>query len=268
MKRTLIFLFCVALAFLLAFCTPSPTEPDTEDVRAASIVRLCEQSGLSVERADELLDLLGVLGYAGEVLFAYPATDDADRDYYHVWIGERTVDVYFAEDGKVTAIRQSGILVYGDDPDVADRPDDAPIENEPSGQTPTSPPSSDGEDTTDNGSSQAPSDAQPDEPEQPPVEMTLCLDDVSAQVSAGNAAFVQAHGRAGEEYRIKVYLKSGPSTAKGLEEQTADADGGLSWNWKISARTTPGDYRIVIARISDERDALELPFTVLPKAEE
>jgi hypothetical protein len=83
----------------------------------------------------------------------------------------------------------------------------------------------------------------------------------------GGEAHVRVYGRAGEQYRITVYLKSGASTAKGLEPKIADEDGLITWEWKVSSRTTPGDYRIVIARISDERDALELPFTVLPKVE-
>ena len=235
----MLLLFGMILLLSLFACTPAPAEPDAEDTRAVSIVRICEQTGVSIDQARELLDLLEALGYTGEVLFAYPATDDDDREYYHVWIGERTVDVYYAADGQIAAIKQGGILLYGDE------------------QTPA------------NGSGAEASEPDESTPsEQTPADMTLSLEDVSAQVAAGGEAFVRAHGRAGEQYRITVYLKSGASTAKGLEVQTADADGGLSWNWKISARTTPGDYRIVIERISDGRDVLELPFTVLPKAEQ
>jgi hypothetical protein len=199
---------------------------------------MCEQAGLSVGQAKELLDVLKTLGYTGEVLFAYPATDEDDAEYLHVWIGERTVDVYYAADGHIRLIKQSGILLYGDEQAPSDEGGEAPSEPE-----------------------------EPTEPEQPPVETTLTLDDASAQVIAGDGAHVRVHGRAGEQYRIKVYLKSGASSAKGLEPKIADEDGLITWEWKVSSRTTPGDYRIVIERISDERDALELPFTVLPKVE-
>ncbi len=215
------------LLLTLTACTLPSTEPSDEDIRAASIVRLCEQTGLAVEQADELLELLSVLGYSGEVLFAYPATDADEATYYHVWIGERTVDVYLAEDGGIASIRQNGIVLYGDAPSGAQAtPEQQPAER---------------------------------------VESTLCLDGMTEQVVAGDDAYVRAIGRAGEEYRIKVYLKSGPSAAKGLEAKTAGTDGVLLWEWNVSSRTTPGDYRIVIVRVSDERDLLELPFTVLPK---
>lgn len=237
MKRIFVFFLC-AVILLMTACTPAPTEPSDEDTRAVSIVRMCEQAGLSVGQAKELLDVLKTLGYTGEVLFAYPATDEEDAEYLHIWIGERTVDVYYTADGHIRLIMQSGILLYGDEQAPFDEGGEAPSELE-----------------------------EPTEPEQPPVETTLTLDDMSAQVMAGSEAHVRVHGRAGEQYRIKVYLKSGASSAKGLEPKIADGDGLIVWEWKVSSRTTPGDYRIVIARISDERDALELPFTVLPKVE-
>lgn len=238
MKRAFAVGICVILLAMLVSCTLTPVEQPANDTRAESIVRICEQADLSIDEAKELLDLLETLGHTGEVLFAYPATDEDDADYLHVWIGERTVDVYYAADGQIAAVKQSGILLYGDE------------------QVPT------GE------GGQEPN--EPDEPtpsEQPPVETTLSLDDMSAQVAAGGKAFVRVRGRSGEQYRIKVYLKSGASTAKGLEDKTADEDGLVAWEWTVSGRTTPGDYRIVVARISDERDVLELPFTILPKTE-
>lgn len=230
MKRVFVFLVCAAMTLSLTFCAPAPIQPDHEDTRAASIERLCDKTGLSAEQADELLALLASLGYSGEVLFAYPATDTDEAVYYHVWIGERTVDVYLTKDGETASIRQNGIVLYGNGPSEA-----------------------------------------PNIPEQQPtasVELTLRLDGMTEQVTAGKDAYVRAVGRAGEEYRIEVYLKSGLSTAKGLEVKTAGEDGSLLWEWKISARTTPGDYRIVIVRVSDERDLLELPLTVLPKVKQ
>ena len=246
MKRALGVVACIILLATLAACTPAPTEPSDEDTRAVSIVRMCEQAGLSVGQAKALLDMLKTLDYTGEVLFAYPATDEDDAEYLHVWIGERTVDAYYNEDGQIASIRQSGIVIYDSD---TSGESDMPEPSEPSEPSePTEP-------------------NEPTEPEQPPVETTLTLDDASAQVIAGDGAHVRVYGRAGEQYRIKVYLKSGASSAKGLEPKIADGDGLITWEWKVSSRTTPGDYRIVIERISDERDAIELPFTVLPKTE-
>ena len=261
--RALMLLFCIALLLMLVACTPTPIAPDVADVRTVSVVRLCEQTGLSVQRADELLELLETLGYSGEVLFAYLATDADDMEYYHVWIGERTVDVYFDGEGRVASLRQSGVVLYGDtqvpsdqtnEPPAADEPKDEPEEQQaPSEQTPAE---------------AEPSEDETDEYERSPAELTLSLKEMSEQVAAGNDAYVRALGRAGEEYRIEVHLKSGISTAKGLEAQVADADGTLLWDWKVSGRTTPGDYLIRIVRASDERDALELAFSILPKAEQ
>ena len=235
MKRALAIGVCLMVLAMLAACTPAPVEPDAEGVRAVSIVRLCEQTGRSVDEAKELLDLLEALGHTGEVLFAYGATDADKVDYDHIWIGASTVDVYCNAEGSVRAVLQNGVVLYGemgDDPAVAEPADT------------DEPPSS-----------------------EEPVTLTLSLDDMSEQVTAGSSAFVRVLGRAGESYRIKVYLKSGASTAKGLEDKTADVDGLVLWEWNVSSRTTPGDYRVVIVRVSDERDTLELPFTVLPKDE-
>lgn len=254
MKRIFVFFLC-AVILLMTACTPAPTEPSDEDTRAASIVRMCEQAGLSVGQAKELLDVLKTLGYTGEVLFAYPAIDEDDAEYLHVWIGERTVDVYYAADGHIRLIKQSGILLYGDEQVPSDESGKAPTkpnEREPDEPVPSEQPTEPSE---------------PTEPEQPPAETTLTLDDMSAQVMAGGEAHVRVYGRAGEQYRITVYLKSGASTAKGLEDKTPDAEGLITWEWNVSSRTTPGDYRIVIERISDERDALELPFTISSKVE-
>lgn len=259
MKRVLAVGMCIILLATLVACTPAPAEPSDEDTRAVSIVRMCEQAGISVGQAKELLDVLKTLGYTGEVLFAYPATDEDDAEYLHVWIGERTVDVYYNADGQIRLIKQSGILLYGDEQAPSDESGKAPTEpneREPDEPVPSEQPTEPSEPTE-----------QPNKPEQPPAETTITLDDMSAQVMAGGEAHVRVYGRAGEQYRIKVYLKSGASSAKGLEPKIADGDGLIVWEWKVSSRTTPGDYRIVIARISDERDALELPFTVLPKTE-
>lgn len=230
MKKIILWAVCAMMLLSVVCCAPAPTGPDNMDTRTASIERLCDKTGLGAEQADGLLALLASLGYSGEVLFAYPVTDADEATYYHVWIGERTVDVYLAEDGEIASIRQNGIVLYGDG-------------------------SSGTQDT---------SEQQPEKP----VELTLRLDGMTDQVTAGKDAYVRAVGREGEEYRIEVHLKSGLSAAKGLEVKTAGEDGSLLWEWKISARTTPGDYRIVIVRTSDERDLLELPFTILPKAEQ
>lgn len=57
---------------------------------------------------------------------------------------------------------------------------------------------------------------------------------------------VTIQGKPNTTYSIKVYYKSGPSTAKGLEDKTSDADGFVTWTWKVSSRTSYGDFKIVV----------------------
>ena len=46
------------------------------------------------------------------------------------------------------------------------------------------------------------------------------------------------------EYDINVYYSSGVSKAKGLENKISDANGYVSWSWKIGGSTNSGNYRI------------------------
>lgn len=52
-------------------------------------------------------------------------------------------------------------------------------------------------------------------------------------------------------YSIRVYYSSGASSAAGLEDKTSDAQGEVSWSWKIGNNTKPGEYRVVVSG-SDE----------------
>lgn len=47
-------------------------------------------------------------------------------------------------------------------------------------------------------------------------------------------------------YSITVYVKSGASSATGLDPQVSDATGYVSWSWWVGSKSTPGTYRIVI----------------------
>ena len=66
-------------------------------------------------------------------------------------------------------------------------------------------------------------------------------------VGRNQKATVAIIGQAGVTYDIDVYYKSGESSAKGLEDKTADEDGYVSWTWKVGASTAAGTYRIVIS---------------------
>jgi len=55
---------------------------------------------------------------------------------------------------------------------------------------------------------------------------------------------------------IRVIYPSGDSKAAGLdEEKTADADGKVTWTWKVGTRTTPGFHDVKVkARLNGETE--------------
>mgnify|MGYP003906016161 CR=1 FL=1 len=78
-------------------------------------------------------------------------------------------------------------------------------------------------------------------------------------VKAGETATLTIQGEPKTQYRIEVYYKSGLSKAEGLEAKTSDADGKVSWSWKVGAKTAPGTYKIII---TSDKGKKEIPFTV------
>lgn len=69
---------------------------------------------------------------------------------------------------------------------------------------------------------------------------------VTSPVSKGSYASLTAKTSPNASCSITVYYKSGPSKASGLEPKTADANGMVSWTWKVGASTTSGAWRIVV----------------------
>ncbi len=245
MKKIISLLVSLLILLLLSACAPqsAPSDEPEVDVHAVSVERLCEAMDMDEVHAAALLDLLAQMEFAGEVLYVYSATDDNDEAYFHIWIGERTVDVYMKADGTAAAVQSSGILLYGKPPTPSEPPakDDPPKQDDP------------------------PVD---DDPEAPPVTLTLTLDSHTASVQAGGKGRVSVFGQAGAEYKIKVYYASGPSSAKALSPQAAAEDGSLVWEWTVSSRTKAGVYKIEVIRVDDTRDMLTLPFEVTAPSED
>ena len=237
-RRLLAALLLILLLLTACASQPSPSDKEEVDVHAVSVERLCEAMALDSVHAAALLDLLAQMEVEGEVLFAYPAIDDNDEAYYHIWIGERTVDVYVKEDDTVAAVQSAGVLLYGT----------VPVPSEPPGEEGDPP----GEDDP----------PKENDPNEPSVTLTLTLDSHTASVEAGCDGRVSVFGQAGVEYKIKVYYASGVSTAKALSPQVAAEDGALVWEWTVSSRAKPGTYKIIVVRADDERDMITLPFEV------
>lgn len=71
----------------------------------------------------------------------------------------------------------------------------------------------------------------------------------------GETATITYIGTPFTSYSISVYYSSSsPSTAKGLERKTSDANGIVSWSWKIGSAVKPGGYRIVIEGGGEETE--------------
>lgn len=225
---------CLLVAGATA-CKPEekPTDEELAAIEEASLWKLCEGMGLGETEARDVLDLLYELNLEGEVMFAFSAVDDEERIYYHVWIGEGTVDVYLDDEGGVAAVCRAETLLYGNLPeapeeDEGDKPEDVPQEGEGLVKP-----------------------------------MTITVEDYTATVCPGGDGYVWARGLIGVEYAIKVYYAGGASTAKALSPKIAAEDGTLVWEWEVNARVKPGKYKIIIHRADDEHDSITLPFEVL-----
>ena len=73
-------------------------------------------------------------------------------------------------------------------------------------------------------------------------------------------ATISAKGAPNTEYKISVYYNSGASTAAGLEKKTSDANGNVSWTWKIGGSTNFGTYS---ATITGGGDTFDIVFEVV-----
>lgn len=252
MKRAILLFAAVMLLILLCSCASyEPADPPAGevDVSANSILRLCEDMQIDERHAASLVELFSYMNLTGEVLFAYPSEDENGMAYYHVWIGDKTADVYLRQDGTASAILVGGALLYGSVPlpTTPDRPNDS-NPNEGSGD--------------EDGLQQPPSPSDPADPE-----TSIQVLSHTAKVAPGDAGYVRALGEPGVEYKIKVYYASGVSTAKALSPQVAGEDGTLVWEWTVNSRVKPGVYKIVIVRSDDEEDAITLPFEVIEAQE-
>jgi hypothetical protein len=65
--------------------------------------------------------------------------------------------------------------------------------------------------------------------------------------SPGGYASVTIQTNPGADCSIRYVTPHGTiSQARGLENQSADADGKVSWNWKIGSKTEPGNGGVTV----------------------
>ena len=104
---------------------------------------------------------------------------------------------------------------------------------------------------------------QPTEPPTQPAEQQDTVLQIATwpeEISGGETGTVTIQGKPNTAYSIEVYYKSGPSSAKGLEEKISDAEGFVTWTWKVSKNTKPGDFKIVV---TGGGETVEVPFSVV-----
>ena len=82
---------------------------------------------------------------------------------------------------------------------------------------------------------------------------------LTSPIVRGQTASITVKGKPDVEYTIKVIYKSGPSTAKGLEPKISELNGLVTWSWKVSSRTTAGDWSI---EVSGDGSSITVPFVV------
>jgi competence protein ComEC len=93
--------------------------------------------------------------------------------------------------------------------------------------------------------------------------LSLEVTSVTSPVAPGANATLLANTFPSASCTITVYYKSGPSTASGLTPKTADANGNVSWTWKVGTNTTPGNWRISVTASKDGQSVTkETTFTV------
>ncbi|MBQ9132192.1 MAG: hypothetical protein IJX62_06960, partial [Clostridia bacterium] len=137
-------------------------------------------------------------------------------------------------------------------------------ENTPSGGEENTP-SGDEENTPSGGEGNKPSGGEESKPsggeENTPTvpEKSLGLLSVTSPIKRGNKATVEVRGKPGVEYDIVVRYSSGESSAAGLENKTADAEGYVSWTWRVGGSTKAGTYTV---RVIGGGEELEITLTV------
>jgi hypothetical protein len=98
-----------------------------------------------------------------------------------------------------------------------------------------------------------------------PTAKPLSVNKVSltGSVSRGGTAKVTIKTDAHADCSIEVTYNSGPSTAAGLGDKTANDSGSVSWSWRVGSNTARGSYPIDIWCSKGERgDNLSLTFRV------
>ena len=87
---------------------------------------------------------------------------------------------------------------------------------------------------------------EPPAPETGNTETPLHVVTLTSPITKNKTATLDAVGKPNTVYSITVIYATANSEAQGLEPKAANADGQVSWSWKIGASVKPGSYKIVL----------------------
>lgn len=106
-----------------------------------------------------------------------------------------------------------------------------------------------------------PTEAETEEPTEEPTEAAtpIVITNYPNTIDAGSTAMVTIQGAPDTEYSIHVVYDSGESDAEGLEPKTSDANGYVSWEWKVGINTAKGEHTI---RVEGGGSSETVKFTV------
>jgi hypothetical protein len=100
------------------------------------------------------------------------------------------------------------------------------------------------------------------EPSAPP-DLPITVTKQAGIVARGAAATLAIQTATKAGCRIVVQYDSGPSTAKGLADKTADSSGTVTWKWMVGRSIHRGEVPIVIScSLGDQSGNVETSFTV------
>jgi competence protein ComEC len=175
----------------------------------------------------EIMPQYAIISVGNDNTYGHPTEDtlsrlrDADVKLFRT---DLQGDIFCTSDGKTVSFsvtRNPNADVFGDIGNNSTQPPSEPPATEPTDPaTPT----------------------KPSEPEYDGLQI-LSWPETIGRNETGS---VKIKGKANTEYKITVYYKSGPSSASGLEAKTSDAEGYVSWTWKVGGRTSPGTFKIVV----------------------
>jgi competence protein ComEC len=95
------------------------------------------------------------------------------------------------------------------------------------------------------------------------ADLTLDIASLTSPIALGASATLVAKTMPGAYCTITVYSTSGQSTAKGLDPETANVQGVVSWNWTVGAGAAPGVWKIVVTTNQNgQMIKTETPITV------